>query len=262
MMFPVLSMMKYAFPALFFALVLRPALSAPREPGLTLDLSIKNEMVHAMQQALSWIVDRQDKSGAWCGKEGKPDGDRTALVLFTLRSLRQPETEEACARAERWLAGQSSLPNATLEGCAWRLLALSTSSRPTAEREKRADEIAGRAKILYPSAPPGGQLLWREASALLSLPRHLPKTGKEPRLKPFGRASTHREIWQGVRGVNRFHRGLFPGKEGENWQQDLARRLISTQRLDLESGGSFWQKKGKESALEETLFALLIFLEL
>lgn len=245
---------------------------APRQPGPTLSISIRNEMVYAMQQAVEWLTARQLPSGGW-GATNRPDYRLTALTRFALQAIRQPQSAKACRRASGWLAKNIPPRPTALDACAWHLLgdAAEAADRGHKIFRETAQAVRRAAEPIEAEASPEERAFWREALAAAGLPAASvagkpipPDPLREPVWPPAADAPI-RELWQTARLINRRNRGILQpeGREPLNWQRELATRLICAQRRDLSGGGAYWPAAGNGSpALEQTAFALLVFLEL
>lgn len=215
--------------------------SSFREPGATLPLSIRNEITHALLQSVDWLIAAQNPNGTWATNTTY---ETTALVLFALQSVRQPEASNACARAATWLATEPLPPNPPPKAIAWHLLANANATPNRAPAE------------ISQSVAESPCTLLNEARYVTGLSRTIPAKRPAPSSLPPKDASMQC-LWKNARALNA-HPGLFP-----EWQTDFARRLITTQRRDPEGNGGFWRKTGKAPcALTETAYALLLMLEL
>lgn len=247
-----LSIMKCAIASAAWLALAAPAARAElafRQPGATIGISIANEMVYAMQGAVEWLCASQKPDGSWGGYR------ETALALFALKSTRQPEATNACAKAAAWLDALASVPtNLPLDAYAWHLMARGPANLHATEVRKAALARVANAAL-------EDRILWREAAENLRPPASA--AGKAPSWPPPEGAAMQ-ELWRIARKINFGFGGVLapPGGEPLNWQEPLARRLVDSQRRAFSGRGSYWPAAGAHSAEEQTAFALLIFLEL
>jgi hypothetical protein len=232
----------------FPAMTLRAELAA-RQPGATIGISMSNEMVYGMEQAIDWFIAKQSPDGSWGSYR------LTALTLFALQSIRQPEATNACARAAAWLDRLETVPtNQPLDSYAWHLMARGPANRLSTQVRTAALAVAAKASL-------PDRILWREASENARPPATA--LNKAPGWPP-AQTETMRSLWQTARKINFGFNGVLAPNGGDavNWQQDLAQRLITSQRRDISGKGAYWAANGDATDIEQTAFALLIFLEL
>ena len=217
-------------------------------------VSIGNEMVYAMEQAIDWTLARQGEDGAW--GSGTNLYRTTTLLRAALLALRQPEATNACAKAGSRLSARPIPADQPLDAYAWHLLTEKDPATLAAIREAAKPRLA--------AAPPDERRIWRDAASAKGIPVDTPN-GSPPATPPWPIAKTAscRAIWLAARTINRDFKGVIAGPDGEpvNWRRILAERLVSAQRR-AGTGGYWPARDAGESDLTETAFALLTFLEL
>ena len=226
------------------------------QPGSTVGVSMGNEMVFAMQQSLDWLASQQRPDGSW-GVDG--DDRLTALIAFTLQSLRQPESDASLKRACQWLDRRAVTNEPPLDACAWRLLLDGQGNQAFRK------QLVGFGDKGYANAEWFEQRLWLQTRKKLSLATDNFTAPKIPEVKwPLGKDLTFREVWEFARTVNQDREIEILDDNGKpvNWRKSIVQRLITTQRRDFTGTGSYWAASGKASAMEQTAFALLLMLEL
>ena len=255
--------------ALFFcgALGLRAEIAAlpVRQPGASLDTSLRNEADHAVRQAALWLAARQQPDGSW----GVSNRVRlTSIVLFALKVSSQPAYSEPCARAALWLDSTATNRTDDLGTHAWRLLALALALPETPGRTPFLRRLAERAPSDGCGASAGGQTLWREAAAAAGLAQPPPpESDASNRLARAAAAwqpplDCNRAAWQLARLINRAGNGqLLRGNEPLDWRAGLAKTVINTQRRDS-GGGGYWEAQNSDLMLAETAFGILALTEL
>lgn len=265
------------------SLLLSPALlragapaAGPRpRPGATLGVSLRNEMVYAMQQAVDWLAAVQLPCGAW-GETNRPGYRLTALTRFALQSTRRRQAAAACRRASGWLARNipAAPPGLSLDACAWHLLGEAGRTNAAAAAATAA-AVRRAAGTVEAAAAPAERALWAEALAAASAAAPAADAAASKECSTNGASlfaawppaadAPVKTLWQTARALNRRHGGILRRKDGEtvDWRRDLAERLICSQRRDLDAGGAYWPAARDGSpAAEQTAFALLLFLEL
>ena len=250
------SILNCALPLFLSALALKGDVPVRSLHERTIGVSVGNEMVYAMEQAVDWLLDRQGKDGSWGASTNAYR--TTALVRTTLLMLRQPAATNAVSKAGTWLAARPVPPGEPLETYAWRLLGERDPSAIRALRERAESVIA--------SATPGERRLWREALESAHVPPAQPETVSAPSATPpwpVAKTASCLEIWHAARTINRDFKGVIAREDGTpvNWRRDLAERLVCAQRRAA-TGGYWASRPPADSDLTETAFALLTFLEL
>lgn len=241
----------------FFLLPLL-SLFAQTQPGFTISISIRNEMVYTMQQSIEWLNSKQETNGTW-HVEGKSDYETTALVRFALLATRQPESTQACTRATVWLAQHTLSTNETLNAYTWHLMG-DTYLSSTSPRHS-TNEVLQAATAALSTASPAELQRWQAACGT-SCTNDFSTKVKLPQWPPAA-TSSNLELWEMARTVNQKFRGVYLTSEGEtiNWQEELAKRLVNTQKRDFQRGGCYWATQKQISEIEQTAYALLLFLE-
>lgn len=243
----------------FFLLPLSSTLFAQSQPGYTISISIRNEMVYTMQQAIEWLNAKQATNGTW-HVEGKSDYATTALVRFALLATKQQESTQSCAKASCWLARHAISTNESVNAYTWHLMGDSYLSSLSPHHSK--DEFRKIVIPLLSKASPKERERWEAAWGTVSTNTCLEKA-QLPSWPP-SKEDSNLKLWETARTINQKFRGIYlpPQSEEINWQQDLAGRLINTQKRDFSGVGCYWEKQGEISEIEQTAYALLLFLEL
>jgi hypothetical protein len=263
-----LSIMNPLATLVFCAATLHADLAATpmRQPGASLDTSIRNEADHAIRQAARWLADRQHPDGSW-GESNRVE--LTALALFALSGARQPDQSGPSARAALWLNTTATNRLDRLGVHAWRLLALALVLPASPERIPFLRRLALQAPAgPQDAAAPADRALWHEALALAGLgPPPVPEPDAADRLARAAAAwpppfADTRTTWLFARLVNRAANGmLLHGKEPIDWRKSVAGQLVSTQKKDPRGGG-FWAADTPDGQLAETAYGILCLLEL
>ncbi len=234
-----------------------------RQPGASLDTSLRNEADRSVRQAAVWLAAGQNPDGSW----GASNRVRlTSLTLLALNGSRQPGLSENSARAALWLdAHASTNPVGDLETHAWRLLALAQSLPDTPARTALLRRFSEAARPSVAGAPADARRLWDEALAAAGLgaaPADAPDrlAGLADEWPPA--AAGNAAAWQIAHLINTAGNGqLLRGNAPLDWRRDLAQRLVNTQR-SAPSGGGYWDAPGADARLAATAFGLLALLEL
>lgn len=239
-----------------------------RQPGSSLDTSLRNEADHAVRQAAAWLAAHQSVDGSW----GNTTSIRlTSLALFALLSSGQPQFSEQQTRAALWLGQHNTNRLDSLDTQAWRLLALASALPKTVARTNVLSRFATPSRQLMQQATDEDRQLWLEALAAAGLADHsshpilptardrLASTAAswppQPDLSPAC-------AWQLAHLINRAGGGrLVLNNTPLDWRADLAKRLINSQRHAAESSG-FWTAPDGEDPIAATAFGILALLEL
>ncbi|MEI7899612.1 MAG: hypothetical protein WCK89_05125 [bacterium] len=263
-----LSMLNLLSGLICFAAFCAPAeigVTSIRQPGASLDLSLRNETAHAVSQAALWLRAQQKADGSW----GVSNCVRlTSVILFALDASLQPGHSEATTRAALWLDTQATNRMATLETHAWLLLALSRVLPETPARTNLLQRISRVAQPLVPHASSEDRRFWSEvqSAAGVGTPPPLPEKTR-PCLADLARTWPPKlpdtvTAWQLARLINQTGGGqLVCGNTPLDWRRDLAQRLVTTQR-NVPACGGFWDAPDTDTKLAETAFGLLTLLEL
>ena len=264
---------RLSMPNLLAALILSAALGSGadigvtsiRQPGASLDTSLRNEVDHAAGQAAAWLAARQDAEGSW----GVSNRVRlTSLTLLALHASRRPGCSEATARAALWLDARATNRLDDLGAHAWRLLALAQLLPDTPARPALLRRFTDAARPLEAEAAADARRLWAEALAAAGLgPDPFPASDSAGRLAALAAGwppapADNATAWQLAHLINRAGRGqLLRGNTPLDWRRDLAQRLVNTQRKAPSDGG-YWEAPDLDARLAETAFGLLALLEL
>lgn len=242
--------------------------NAIRQPGSSLDTSLRNEADHAVRQAAAWLAARQNADGSW----GNTNRVRlTSLALFALRSSRQPQLSEQQARAALWLDRHGTNRLDSLDTYAWRLLALAAVLPETVARTNLLRRFAAAPSQLTRRATDEARQLWDEALSAAGLAPDLPEPAPPAARDRLAREAAawppHEQLspacaWRLAHLINRAGGGqLVRDNAPLDWRADLAQRLINSQRRAAGSGG-FWGARTGEDTIAETSFGILALLEL
>jgi len=244
-------------------------------------ISLQNEVNAAMDRGRQWLMASQKPDGSWSGTNQIAVA---AVAVLALWNRATPEARRAASNAVTWLHADEG-PDAPLrpgwrrqEPLAWREMALSVAGGHP--ETARRSEI----RVLRPIRPGGGALpLPRLLEECI---RAMPPTGDTAspdvtnalaRLAAAWTAegpaltanlSAARQIWLYARFINRAGGGSLAAADGRvlDWRNDLARRLVATQRIDAGRGGGYWQSDAvadwASRPVAETAFALLALDEL
>ena len=241
------------------------AVTSVRQPGASLDPSLRNETDHAARQAALWLAGRQGPDGSW----GVTNRVRlTSLALLALTAANRPEQSDACARAALWLDAHTASRVDDLEAHAWRLIALARLLPESPARTNLLARYDTLAQPLIEKAAPSVRRLWCEARAAAGLGHATPPPdGDADSLARLAKAwppaaTGNADAWQLARLINTCSAGqLVRNNTPLDWRRDLAQRLINAQRCDPADGG-YWQAPSADAEIAETAFGLLTLLEL
>lgn len=236
-----------------------------RQPGASLDASLRNESDHAVQQAAVWLIACQNTDGSW----GKTNQVRlTSLALLALGVARPSDPAESTVRAALWLDSYATNRVSDLDTRAWRLLALAQALPDSPARSAALRRFSDAGRLFEAEASADARRLWSEALAAAGLGDiPLPAPDATNRLSCLAatwppRRSDNAAVWQLAHLINRVGNGqLVRGNTPLDWRRDLAQRLVNTQR-SAPSGGGYWDAPDTDAKLVETAFGILTLLEL
>jgi hypothetical protein len=236
-----------------------------RQPGASLDTSLRNEAYHAQQQAVTWLVASQNADGSW----GTSNQVRlTSLALFALSASHPSDPAESTVRAALWLDAHVTNSVTDLDAQAWRLLALAQALPDSPTRPAWLRRVSNAGRPLEAGASADSLRLWSEALNSAGLgeapPPDQDATNRLARLAATWppQCSDNRRAWQQAHLINRAGNGqLMRGNTPLDWRRDLAQRLVNTQR-NAPAGGGYWDGADVDTRLAETVFGILTLLEL
>ncbi len=238
-----------------------------RQPGASLDTSLRNEREHAVDLAAEWLAARQGTDGCWGSETDRVERTSVALLALTARRSRH---SDAVARAAVWLDAYPPAAGESGEAGAWRMLALLSVAPDTPDR-------AGLARRLLRETPPPAadaatsffsRLLWAEALALggaeveprLAAPAERTLAALAAEWPPDTRAPA--SLWLMAFLINRTSGGrLESGGAPLDWRRDIAQTLLGDQRRDP-AGGGFWFSAESDARIRQTAFGILALNEL
>lgn len=267
-----LSMPKLAS-ALIFSFVI-PAwcqLSATsiRQPGDSLDPSIRNEAEHAVDLAAAWLAAHQNSDGSWGSETGRVWRTSSTLLALTTRTAQH---SDACARAAVWLDRHAPSAADPSDTHAWRVIALLSVTPDPAARASLAQRLfqSSQACVQPTNAPYFSRELWDDARALAGAPPAPPPENGIARLQLSELAANAQRLsagaadcrWRDVRTINRLGQGALE-RDGTplDWRRDVAQNLINALRRDP-SGGGYWGKEEGDARILQTTFGVLTLQEL
>jgi hypothetical protein len=242
--------------------------TAIRQPGSSLDVSLCNERAHAVDLAADWLAACQNTDGSWGSETDRVSRTSACLLAVTARA---GVHSEACSRAAVWLDSHVPSTNEHADAHAWRVIALLSVSPDTPARSNLTQRLLQEAQ---PHAPDTNawfysQLLWRDALALAGQqPRPPPASETENTLALWARnwppSATLQPycLWLPSHLINRLSSGTL-NRNGEplDWRRDIARILINAQRRDPAGGGNWGQAEG-DVRIRQTAFGVLTLQEL
>lgn len=267
-----LSMPKLASALIFsFALSVWSQLSVTsiRQPGASLDPSVRNETEHAVDLATAWLAAHQNSDGSWGSETGCVWRTSVALLALTARTSLH---SDACARAAVWLDSHAPSAADSSDTHAWRAIALLSVVPDPLARAKLAQRLLqeSQAYVQPTNAPFFSRALWDDARALAGEPPAPPPEQELVRRQLGELASNAQRLqngaafcrWRDARIVNRLGHGILES-DGHplDWRRDVAQGLISAQRRDP-SGGGYWGSEEGDARLLQTAFGVLTLMEL
>lgn len=240
-----------------------PDIIAARQPGASLDTSVRNEADNAMRLAAEWLTARQHPDGSW----GSPDASAvlTPIVWFALEGMGNAVDAMARHRAAVWLDNHPPGDNAPFDAYLWRLLAMLHG--PPDSPFKTVGVELKTVEALAPNASAYSRWLWRETDFLLtSSGPYLTDSAKRQLALiaadyPLDTQNTE-TFWFFARLINRYSKGVWiRGTEVLDWRNDFGLALINMQRKDPARGG-YWNGATDDAKIRATAFALLALHEI
>lgn len=244
--------------------------TAIRQPGSSLDMSIQNEVDHAVQLSAQWIIKQQHEEGAW----GATDRNRhiaTAMGVIALHAAQLSSAGPAIQRGIAWL--EDNEPDADekqLATLAWYLLALSLAVPESAERDDSMSRVLTNGIARVEGACARDVTLWNEAVMAAKLgddKMPLSAISTTNQLEKLASswpvvATDPETVWRLARLINRAADGRLQCNGAIlDWRVDLARGLLGVFRKDP-VGGGYWDSKTEEGRLFATFFGIFALREL
>jgi len=235
---------------------------AARQPGTSLDTSVRNEADNAKRLGAEWLIARQQPDGSWGST--KANTVLTPIVWLALKGMDDAVDAVARDRAVVWLDAQPVEENVPVDALLWRLLAITHALPDSSERQTRIQAIIHAAQPSVPDLSAYGDWLWREAvyPSQRTPARSSPNNEAQRQLAliapdyPLDTQNTE-TFWYFARLINRYAKGVWMrGTEALDWRNDFAQALINAQRKDP-SGGGYWNAKTDDTKIRATAFALL-----
>lgn len=227
-----------------------------REPGDSLDISIRQELNRSTSIAVEWLRNKQSDEGYFGSKSSV---DCTALCIIALRSVDNQPYSNQVAKAVEWLKRNCGPAAATnMQTTAWCYAAFITSPLPFADTEFTE---AARTRLLSAIHKKDPYIdLYVELLNSTTLSSISPSEKRLESLKDAFNSEIHPplEMWINARIINRWTAGRIINPEGNriDWRRIYARKLISSQRIDPEGGG-YWPGPTRDKSIYNTALAIL-----
>lgn len=235
-----------------------------REPGDSLDISIQQELDRAVDLGIGWIKTKQSLEGSWgvCSKL-----ETTALCALALASqndLTLSDTLQAAVQYIKRIPEDQSPTN--FSAVAWSAAALRVTAttgciaeQNCARLEKPEVPLSALDTILRREMLLGLCLLEPDEALLTASKEHYSSLARQ--LDTEGSAML--QMWLDARVINRVGEGQLLNTQGQrvDWRRIFARKIISTQKIDV-IGGGFWPGVNDSMTLQNTALAILISKEL
>jgi len=229
-----------------------------REPGDLLDVSIQQEVDHAMYLGTTWLKSRQSENGSF------QESNTVINTSIAILSLAANNNTEIINKALTWLTNNQPAINETETAViAWRYAAISVadSKGNLAERQK-SDRIFLKARtaqiddfntdlckeILLSTLPAGSSSTLKRKTVDETNLLH-------PKISLL-------EMWLNARSINNAG-GQLLSKKGTriDWRNMYAEKIIGTQKIDPNNGG-FWKGTTSSESIYKTALSILILREL
>lgn len=238
-----------------------------RQPGASLDTSLRNELDHAVDLAAAWLAGHQNTDGSWGSETDRVSRTSIALLALTARTNLY---SDACARAAVWVDAHPPADTDTSDTYAWRMIALLSAAANTPGRLDLTQRLIREALPHEPTTNDlfFSQLLWSDALALAGQRvRPLPAPIAERVLQSHAadwppRNTTPDSLWLPAHLINRMRKGVLERNGTQlDWRRDIAQSLINSQRRDP-AGGGYWSPSECDARIHATAFGILTLLEL
>jgi len=239
---------------------------AIRQPGASLDTSVRHEVDNAKRLAAEWLIARQQPDGSW----GSTNANTvlTPIAWLALKGMDNAVDAVARDRAIVWLDGQPIEKDASFDAYLWRLLVTLHALPDSPERQTLEGNLHQVMRPLLSDATAYSHILWREATYPAGPTSMSPPV--EDALQqlaliapdyPLDTRNTE-TFWYFARLINRYAKGVWMrGTEALDWRNDFGLALVNMQRKDP-SGGGYWHSTTDDAKTRATAFALLALHEI
>jgi len=239
--------------------------AATRQPGASLDTSLRNEVDNAKRLAADWLTAHQQPDGSW----GSATNNTllTPIAWLALKGMDNAVDAVARDRAVVWLDSQPIDGSASVDALIWRLQMTILALPDTPERESRIQELDHATQPLFNQAGAYSRWLYYALTYRTTdsaLPPRLSAQRQLDRIAPDYPLNTQNTetFWFFARLINRYADGVWlRGTEALDWRNDFARALINAQRKDP-AGGAYWNAETGDARIRATAFALLALREI
>ncbi|MFO7937117.1 MAG: hypothetical protein R6V06_05875 [Kiritimatiellia bacterium] len=229
-----------------------------REPGDRLDQSIINELEHTEDIGADWLKKKQNSNGSFGEKN---PAECTPVVML---ALSHKGAGNVVFHALKWLTDNSSGNyDTTIHSAAWQYAAVAvadTGGRYKALLRKNRECLIRRKKNLE-----GISLsLVNEILLSVSPPCNTADSAviKTDDTDFSDKYLSYLKMWLKARSINRAGRQVSDRNGNPiDWRRIYAHRLISSQKIGSDGGGS-WPGKNSDDTIMNTAMALLIIKEL
>ena len=246
---------------------------AVRQPGTSLDTSVRNEVDNARRLAAEWLIVRQQPDGSWGGTNCN-----TVLTPMVWLALKSAESAVDAVRRDRavvWLDSQPLAPSTSLDVYTWRLLVVAQALPDSPERQTRvkalldAMETPNDRALFGRAGEYSRRLRWEVVLPFCVAPAKPSPYDEEAQRMLVTVAQDYpldtqnpETFWHFARLINRYGKGVWVrGTEALDWRNDFAQTLINAQRKDP-TGGGYWNAGTDDDKIRATAFALLALREI